>query len=458
MALRPGALELARSVLGLKQVNDINSAGKITNFTTTKSPIVAAFDKFDKISSETESATIVPMKGSLASTSTVKKPPVPSTVRSRVLNMFSTTASKPKPKRKRAPKKPTKTRGLIDDSDDEGDAIDLDDSGEDDGEDYSSDENEDDIDEFDEDDPFFARDDEIDYESDASESGEDDDSDDSDVSTTREESSDEDDVEESSEGDIEEVDSETEDQCNNHTIARQNIRRWFQLLDCSTTDKIKDMIMGLIDSILFENKIRFYESTIAYPEAMMAACRLYEEGVAKPTAKASISACFLWLHARLRLVDLIIKNKAGEPLRDWLMCIATNDYADDTPLSATTRGKSQRCFYTDKPCDTGFTIIHCETKKPLATLWYCNDDEDVYEWVHTLVRFVFLPSYIRRWCKTSVITLTTTSDQTDIIEFAKESVGYFSQFLWSNGFSEAEHQSIAWPATIKKRREKKKIN
>ena len=464
MALNSGALERARSLLGLKPVNDLNGKNKDgeeeekkkkEDIKILKSPISTAFDNHEKMMSKTEVLRTTSLKGSLA----------PS-VRARILDRLSSSSPSTTTKKTRAPRKRTESKA------DERKrlkhtTIDLKSSGDelDDDEDPGDDE-------FDEDDPFFAQDDEIEYDSNVEEEEEDDDNDDdSEVSTSREETSEDEENSDDDDDDgnnTEELEDElyqqdelhqdedeaVDDECNKNTIARQAIRRWFQLLDCSVTSKFKDMFMALTDSLLYEDDVRFDTSTIKYTDAMVSACRLYKEGVTKPSGKLSISACFLWLHAKTQLMFNIINNdeySGNTELVSWIRCIADDSYADDIPMSATTRRLSQTCFYTKKPCNTGFTIVHCITKKPLTTLWYCNDDEYVYSWVHMLIRFLFLPAYIRRWCETNFITLATDDDRNKIIEFAIQSTDMFSQFLWDHDFKKANHKSIQWPEIVRRK-------
>ena len=436
MALKLDTLKRAESML--RRVNDLDK--KITDFAV-KDTGVTAFDVHEeKKLSAVNGLRVVPMKGSLPTSLQSM------TTRERVLNHMALTNSmkkkttvEPEEKYRRRKKK----------------VVDLEQSSD---EDISDDE-------FDENDPFFAQDDEIEYESDCS-----DDDDDSDVSTTREDSlSSESSCEESSEDaeDTEELEDElyrldeehinddrddAGDTYSDDTIARQSIRRWFQLLDCSVSSKFKDVFMALIDAILLEDGVSFDNSTIKYTDAMLAAYRLYNEGVVKPSGKVTVSACFLWLHAKTELMyTLVTKYQASNPaFCEWIHCIAKDSYADDAPMSAVS-STQRTCFYSGKSCRTGFTVVHCMTKEPLSTLWYCSDDEDVCFWVHGLVRFLFLPHYIRRWCITNHITLTTYDERHAIVEFAMQSIEMFSDFLVSAGFEKAKYGSIQWPELVKKK-------
>lgn len=451
MAFNRERLDHARALLGHKSVNDLNSSLSLSSsseasLSPTTTPLHAKKTEFDAHDDR------------MAAASTLKTSALKGSM-SRIMQKINeakakTPATPRKPRLSKEEARQRKKTGAKRN-------IDLDDT---DGE-NDDDEDIDDIDEEDED--YVVDDDDIEYDSDYSGS-EGESSEDSDVSTSRNESS------EASEASSSSSNEEDEENKLYEKLKRQDelygeddelddpqqtliidtaLRRSFQLLDCADTNKFKHVVMALIDSVLYSSTgKRFDSSTENLADTMRTAHEYYARGFTKTLGRPTLSACFFWLHSKTRLIQTIITaHSKNTKLCEWLRCLADNSCVDDTPRFAVSSTRNRICCRTGKLCDTGFTLVDYESKKPMTTLWYDSTDEIVAIWMDVLVRFLFLPSYIRQWCEqNSIVAVESDVERRRIVEFVDDVTEIFSVFLFNHGFKEAKGQNILWPKLAKK--------
>lgn len=224
------------------------------------------------------------------------------------------------------------------------------------------------------------------------------------------------------------------------------LRRRFMLIDCRLSNKVQDMLMAFVDSILHETQRNFDAYTESFDVALVNAYQKYAKKLPCGSGKPSESACYLWLHAKTRLLQYLLQERQEHGgLCRWLRHIADNSAVDDTPMSAATK-TPKRCYDSGDACTTGYALIDNGSKKTICTLWYNEEHDAISEWTDTLTRFLFLPAYIKHWCSENLgDDVTSTKERERIVDFVDACSDIFSAFLHENGFSEARTGGIAWP-------------